>query len=147
MIFYFSATGNSKYVAECIRTEGETLISIADATDKKEYNYHVSDERVGVVSPTYDWTLPSIVSEFLEKLTLNFDEKPDSTGCGDIMTDNTSCTGPVFHTRGTHELELFDEKAPVLDVRTMVGSSNYRTDFYIGKNSSYDMKLLCKNLF
>ncbi len=22
-----------------------------------------------------------------------------------------------FHTRGTHELELFDEKAPVLDVR------------------------------
>ena len=76
MIFYFSATGNSKYVAECIRTEGETLISIADATDKKEYNYHVSDERVGVVSPTYDWTLPSIVSEFLEKLTLNFDEKP-----------------------------------------------------------------------
>lgn len=65
---------------------------------------------------------------------MNFDEKPDSTGCGDIMTDNTSCTGPVFHTRGTHELELFDEKAPVLDVRTMVGSSNYRTDFYIGKN-------------
>lgn len=27
---------------------------------------------------------------------MNFDEKPDSTGCGDIMTDNTSCTGPVF---------------------------------------------------
>ena len=41
MIFYFSATGNSKYVAECIRTEGETLISIADATDKKEYNYPI----------------------------------------------------------------------------------------------------------
>jgi formate hydrogenlyase subunit 6/NADH:ubiquinone oxidoreductase subunit I len=76
MIFYFSATGNSKYVAECIRAEGEKLISIVDAVDNNEYIYHVSDERVGVVSPTHDWTLPSIVSEFLEKLTLNFDRKP-----------------------------------------------------------------------
>ena len=76
MIFYFSATGNSKYVAECIRAEGEQLIPITDAMDKKEYDFHVSDERIGIVSPTYDWTLPSIVSEFLESLTLHFDSKP-----------------------------------------------------------------------
>lgn len=66
--------------------------------------------------------------------TMNFEEKPDSTGCGDAMTDNTDSTGPVFHTRGTHELDLFDEKAPVSGVRTLVGSSNYKTDFYIGRD-------------
>ncbi|MGN0034523.1 MAG: EFR1 family ferrodoxin [Coriobacteriales bacterium] len=76
MIFYFSATGNSKYVAERIAADGEQLVSITDATDKNEYDYQTSDERVGVVSPTYDWTLPSIVSEFLQKLALRFDERP-----------------------------------------------------------------------
>lgn len=28
MIFYFSATGNNKYAAECIAADGEHLISI-----------------------------------------------------------------------------------------------------------------------
>lgn len=76
MIFYFSATGNSKYAAECIAADGEHLISITDAAEKNEYDYTVSDERVGFVSPTYDWTLPSIVREFLQKLTLHFEKKP-----------------------------------------------------------------------
>ncbi len=76
MIFYFSATGNSKYTAECISADGEQLVSIAAAVDKKEYDFSVSDERVGFVSPTYNWTLPSIVSEFLQKLTLHFGAKP-----------------------------------------------------------------------
>lgn len=76
MIFCFSATGNSKYTAECIATDGEQLISIASAVDRNAYDYAVSDERVGFVSPTYYWTLPSIVSEFLKKLTLNYDRKP-----------------------------------------------------------------------
>ena len=31
MIFYFSATGNSKYVATRQQADGERLISVADA--------------------------------------------------------------------------------------------------------------------
>lgn len=76
MIFYFSATGNSKCVAESIAEDGEQLISIVDATDKNQYDFHIADERVGIVSPTYNWTLPSIVSDFLQKLTLEFKGNP-----------------------------------------------------------------------
>lgn len=76
MIFYFSATGNSKYVAECILSEGEKMISMADAMDKNEYDFHVSEECVGIIVPVYDFTLPSIVSEFLHKFTLSFNKKP-----------------------------------------------------------------------
>lgn len=65
---------------------------------------------------------------------MNFDSETDSTGCGDGLTDNSMCEGPVFHTRGTNELELVERKAPVSGVRTLVGSSNYKTDFYIGKD-------------
>lgn len=76
MIFYFSATGNSKCVTESIAEDGEQLISIVDATDKNQYDFHVTDERVGIVSPTYNWTLPSIVSDFLQKLTLELEGNP-----------------------------------------------------------------------
>lgn len=67
---------------------------------------------------------------------MHLDAETDSTGCGDIMTDNTYNDGPVFHTRGMHEMELINEKAPVSTVRTLVGSSNYKTDFYIGKDGA-----------
>ena len=67
---------------------------------------------------------------------MHLDAETDSTGCGDIMTDNTYNDGPVFHTRGMHEMELINEKAPVSTVRTLVGSSNYKTDFYIGKDGT-----------
>ncbi len=76
MIFYFSAEGNSKHVSECIQNPNETLISITDAVRYGAYEYHVDEDRIGIVSPTYDWTLPAIVSEFLNKLTLHFDKKP-----------------------------------------------------------------------
>lgn len=77
---------------------------------------------------------------------MNFDEKPDSTGCGDALTDNTKNVGPVFHTRGTHELELFDDKAPVDRVRTLVGSSNYKTDFYIGRDGEEVSRFIDDNM-
>lgn len=58
----------------------------------------------------------------------------DSTGCGDALTDNSQEEGPVFHTRGTTELDMIAKKASVENIRTLVGSSNYKTDFYIGRN-------------
>lgn len=80
---------------------------------------------------------------------MNMDMGNDSTGCGDAPTDNSCCEGPVFHTRGIGELSMIEQKAPVSTVRTMVGSSNYKTDFYIGKdgcevNKTIDAKDLLK---
>ena len=44
---------------------------------------------------------------------MSFEEETDSTGCGDMQTDNSNNEGPLFHTRGTTELEGIEKKAPV----------------------------------
>ena len=67
---------------------------------------------------------------------MKLDTLTDSTGCGDGILDNSSNEGPIFHTRGITELELIEKKAPVENIRTFVGSSNYKTDFYIGKDGT-----------
>ncbi len=69
MIFYFSATGNSRYVADRIAAAtGDETISIVDCCKKEQFDY--SAQTIGIISPTYAWGLPSIVQEFLEKLAL-----------------------------------------------------------------------------
>ncbi|OLR56641.1 hypothetical protein BHK98_11515 [Hornefia porci] len=69
MIIYFSATGNSKYVAEQLAEDRERLIFIPDAVDQGNYVFTVEpDERVGIISPTCCWTLPGIVEDFLKKM-------------------------------------------------------------------------------
>lgn len=68
MICYFSATGNCKYVAQRISEAiGQESVSI-EGLDPKT----LADEKVfGLVTPVYYWTLPRIVSGFLEQVRLN----------------------------------------------------------------------------
>ena len=60
MVLYFSATGNSKYIAKRIaETLNTEFISIEEI---KDYEINNVD---GFVSPTYAWGIPSIVEDFL----------------------------------------------------------------------------------
>ena len=70
MIFYFSATGNSKFTAEKIaeRTGTET-VSITDCLKNNRFDFE-SNEIVGFVTPTYSWGLPVTVVDFISKLNL-----------------------------------------------------------------------------
>lgn len=72
MIFCFSATGNSQYAAEKIaKATGEKLISIGDALRDEHYAFDITgDACLGFVIPTFAWTVPGAVAQFLEKLTL-----------------------------------------------------------------------------
>ena len=63
-------------------------------------------------------------------------EKPDSTGCGDQLGAPELGDGPVFHVRGVGELKQAADRTPAEKVRTCVGSSNYKTDFYLGQNGT-----------
>ena len=66
MILYFSATGNCKYVAtRIVQSEEQEMLSIVDCVRTDQYTF--SDKTIGIISPTYDWGLPSIVKEFLRK--------------------------------------------------------------------------------
>ena len=68
MICYFSATGNSKYVAQRISSAiGEESVSIEGLNPAT-----LSGEKVfGLVTPVYYWTLPKIVAGFLEQVKLD----------------------------------------------------------------------------
>lgn len=76
MLFYFSATGNTKHVVDKIKLNNETITSIEEATRRSTYQFQLSGSRLGIITPTYDFVLPSIVEEFLQKLDVRFDNKP-----------------------------------------------------------------------
>ena len=76
MILYFSATGNSEYVARRIAAEtGDIAVSITDCYKKQIFSFDEKCKTLGIVSPTYSWGLPVIVIEFLQRLDLS--HKPD----------------------------------------------------------------------
>ena len=67
MIYYFSATGNTRYVAQKIADEiGDRATSIVGLG-----KCVCTDEVVGICSPTYCTGLAHIVEEFLKNLQLN----------------------------------------------------------------------------
>ena len=71
MIFYFTGTGNSQYVAQEMAVPGERLISIKEAVDSRTYAYEMEEgERLGIVFPVYFGGLPTIVIHFIRQLLL-----------------------------------------------------------------------------
>jgi len=73
MIFYFTATGNSKFIAEKIAAvTGERIIDITGCIKNREDTFTFDEnESLGVVAPVYYYGLPMIVVEFLNKLKIS----------------------------------------------------------------------------
>lgn len=61
MVFYFTATGNSLYVAKCI---DENPVSIPQAIKNSSI---YSDNQIGIVCPVYCGEIPNTVKEFLKE--------------------------------------------------------------------------------
>ena len=115
MIFYFSATGNTKHVVDKIKRENEKLVLIENAVEKNEYDYEIEDGRIGILAPTYNWGLPSIVYEFLEKVIFSFKEKPYIFYVGTYGTTTGSASafvGSLLKAKGLKLDAMFDIKMP-----------------------------------
>lgn len=70
MIFYFTGTGNSRYVAERL-SRRDTVVSIGESLRKDRYEFDAGDEpSVGFVVPVYFFGVPSVVLEFVSRLKL-----------------------------------------------------------------------------
>lgn len=68
MILYFSATGNSKYVAERIASEtGDTALPMQAVRGPVSVEAGGS---LGIVTPTYSWEVPVVVRDFLKNTAL-----------------------------------------------------------------------------
>lgn len=67
-LLYFTATGNSLYIAKSI---GGELLSIPQMD--KAGIYEFTDDKIGIVFPLHAWGVPSYLVEFLKKVTFNCD--------------------------------------------------------------------------
>lgn len=77
MIFFFTGTGNTRYVATRLaEATGERLVSIAEAVVNGEYIFTLeAGERVGFCFPIHGWRPPFIVRDFIKRLSLRgYDE-------------------------------------------------------------------------
>ena len=72
MIYYFSGTGNSKWVAEELaRRTGDEVQSIAALQKDGSVSVYANcGSRIGVVFPIYAWGAPLIVERFCKSLTM-----------------------------------------------------------------------------
>lgn len=72
-IFYFSATGNSLYVAKRLKEKLENceLISIPKAYKEQVFDYNC--EKAIIIFPLHSFGLPIIVENFISKVKLNSD--------------------------------------------------------------------------
>lgn len=70
MIFYFSGTGNSLYVARRLaEATGEEPVDMARCMASGRYAFALKPgERLGFVAPVYFWGLPVIVKDFIGRM-------------------------------------------------------------------------------
>ena len=90
MIFYFSGTGNTKWMAQQLaQATGEQLLYIPDELRKGKLQYTLQEgERLGFCFPTHGWQPPRIVRTFIRNAS--FILPPSSyvyaaPTCGDNM--------------------------------------------------------------
>ncbi len=69
MIFYFTGTGNSLAAAQIIAQETEDLlVDMGKAYKYKDFDFTLEQgEPLGFVFPTYAWTTPPLVDEFIKR--------------------------------------------------------------------------------
>jgi len=116
MIFYYSATGNSKYVAKKVQERfGGNLIDMAAAVRKKNYEHaFVEGETAVFVFPVYFAGLPATVAEFINKLEIK-GEQPEICGIctfGGIAGGVDRRFRKAFKAKGISVRAFYDVKMP-----------------------------------
>lgn len=78
MIFWFSGTGNSEWVARMIAKmlPDDRLVNMAEAVCQGDFSYHLAEgETLGFCFPTHAWNLPLVVDDFFSHLQLTGGEQ------------------------------------------------------------------------
>ena len=114
MIFYFSGTGNTRWVAEQIaQAIGEELVFIPDAIRDNKYDYAIDDkESIGFCFPTHGWQPPRIVREFISKLKVESRYCWAVTTCGDNMGETMTILNKDLAKVGLRASALFSVIMP-----------------------------------
>lgn len=128
-IYYFTATGNSLYVAKKIKDKIEDceLISIPNALKNKDFN--VNDDAIGFIYPIHCGSLPIVVEDFISKLNIK-----DKTYIFAIGVTGGGAAKVSF----SHINELLGEKVKLSNYLCVKYISNYTR---AGKNPTKERAL------
>lgn len=95
MIFYFSGTGNSRWVAECIgKGLNERTVALSDFPVDTNRLVLRKGERLGFVFPVYSWAPPGVLLRFVKQLCIDGIPKYVYFVC--TCGDDTGKTADVF---------------------------------------------------
>lgn len=115
MVLYYSACGNSRFVAECLSTAlGEELKSIPELLDQGSLLVRCKDQMLGFVFPVYGWDVPRIVYDFLGKM--DTDGRPSyvwfACTCGDNIGNTCDRFKSALQARGLFLDSAYTFKMP-----------------------------------
>ena len=116
MIFYFSGTGNTRWVArQLAEATGDVLCNIAEELEKgTALTYELKEgERLGFCFPTHGWQPPAIVRRFIRQSS--FSHAPyvyAVTTCGDNMGEAMTILNKEVRARGIEAESLFSVVMP-----------------------------------
>ena len=118
MIFYFTGTGNSKYIAEKIAEEtGESLYNIADCVQRGQYSFALKEgETAGFVMPVYFMAIPIIAVEFLQKLKIETERDFYSyavLNCGGTASNAEGVLQKAFSVNAIFAVVMADNYVPL----------------------------------
>ncbi len=125
MIFYFSGTGNTKWMAQQLaEATGEELRYIPDELKKGSLNYTLQqDERLGFCFPTHGWQPPHIVREFIRKISISSQQGTldhhfcyAATTCGDNMGHAMRILNKELRAKGLQAHSMFAVLMPESNV-------------------------------
>lgn len=117
MIFYFSGTGNTEWVARLLASSiGERAVPIADEIDGECHYVLAKGERIGFCFPVHGWQPPLIVRHFIDKLTIS---QAKSTNycfavctCGDNIGETIEILNKALRLKGLHTDSAFSVVMP-----------------------------------
>lgn len=117
MIFYFSGTGNTFWVAKTIaQATGDCLIDLAEALRNKQFDFTLKDEeRLGFCFPTHGWQPPHLVRCFINKANIRCGSDTyvyAITTCGDNMGEAMIILNRDLKKKGLHASTQFSVVMP-----------------------------------
>ncbi|MFA6857200.1 MAG: EFR1 family ferrodoxin [Treponema sp.] len=118
MIYYFSGTGNSQYVAERLAEyTKDTAVFIPQVLEQMQSDIIVEEgETIGVVFPVYAWAPPGFVMDFLSHVHVN--KKAFAYGvctCGDEAGKAMDELHRVFAFKSAYSITMPNNYIPMFD--------------------------------
>lgn len=91
MIFYFTGTGNSEYVAKRIGSAAnDTVLNLAQFLPASKTNTFSSKTPWVIVAPIYAWRIPRVVSDWFSHAELTGNQKVFCLSVGDCSIVHAS---------------------------------------------------------